>query len=192
MRKVDEQKKQLIEQAILVITKDEGIQGLSFSKIAKYAHVSSGTPYVYFKDKTDMLSQMFLKIKLLFDDRLQADIEKGKSMPEKIYQAVTHFARMYTNYPLEAIFITAIRANPELVTKTAFAEGNASAQPLNDLFQQAVTQQCLVTDNIEAATVLLFGPFIMQIQERQAAHQAVGLDELEAVIQLSVDGLIKK
>lgn len=175
-----------------MITKEEGIQGLSFGKIAKHAQVSSGTPYVYYKDKTDMLSKMFLQTKTLFDDHLQADIDRGKTISDRLFEGVMHFARMYTNYPLQAIFITAIRANPGLVTKEALDYGNRSAQPLNDLFDEAVKSDALITTNIEEATVLLFGPFLMLIQERLSANQDARLDELETVIHHSVDGILKK
>lgn len=192
MRKRDDQKRQLIEQAVLVITKEEGIQGLSFGKIAKHAQVSSGTPYVYFKDKTDMLSKMFLSIKNLFDANLTSDIDKGQTIADQIYLAVMHFARMYVNYPLEAVFLTAIRANPELIDENALRVGNESAKPLEQLVDRAIEQHALNITNLDYVTVLLFGPFIMLVQERLSAKQTVTLSELEAVVRNSVNGILKE
>lgn len=192
MRKIDEQKKQLIEQTVFVITKEEGIQGLSFGKIAKRAQVSSGAPYVYFKDKTDMLSQLYLKVKLLADDHLQQDIDKGKTIEENLFLSVNHFARVYANYPLEANFMTEIRANPKLVTAEVRAAGNRSAKPLVEVMQAAIAQDCVTTTNVEYATVLLFAPFMMLLSERAAVGQTASLDELEAVVHLAVEGILKK
>jgi len=191
MRKIDEQKKQAVEQAVLTITQEEGIQGLSFGKIAKRAHVSSGAPYVYFEDKTDMLSKMYLKAKILFDESLQADINRGQSMQDKIFLSVSHFARMYLDYPLEAMFITEIRANPKLVTEKARIEGNALAHPLIDLYQEAAQQDVLVSNNMEFVTMQLFAPFIMLITDRLAADQAVTLNELNEIIMMSVKGVLR-
>lgn len=191
MRKIDEQKKQTVEQAVLTITKEEGIQGLSFGKIAKRAHVSSGAPYVYFEDKTDMLSKMYIKAKVLFDESLQADIDSGQSMEKKIFLSVSHFARMYLDHPLEAMFITEVRANPKLITEKARVEGSALAHPLVDLYQAAAKQDMLVSDNLEFVTLQLFAPFMMLITDRLAADQSVTLDELNEIIMMSVKGILR-
>ena len=75
MRKIDEGKKERVKQAVFEITRDEGIAALSFGKIAKCAHVSSGTPYVYYKDKTEMLGKIYLEVKELIDKGLKAAID---------------------------------------------------------------------------------------------------------------------
>ncbi|MDG2979288.1 TetR/AcrR family transcriptional regulator [Latilactobacillus curvatus] len=191
MRKIDEQKKRSIELAILAITKEQGIQGLSFGKIAKRAQVSSGAPYVYFEDKTDMLSRIYLQCKILFDVSLRQDIDKGKSMKERIFLSVSHFAQMYLDYPLEANFITEIRANPKLISPEAKAKGNALASPLTDLYEEAVAKDCLVTTNLEFITMQLFAPFIMLIMERSAEDQTVSIKELNEIIEISVNSILK-
>ena len=47
------EKRNKVTQAVLQITMEDGLAGLSFDKLAKRAGVSSGTPYVYYRDKTD-------------------------------------------------------------------------------------------------------------------------------------------
>lgn len=191
MRKIDEEKKKSIEQAILTITQEEGIQGLSFGKIAKRAQVSSGTPYVYFKDKTDMLSSLYLQGKRLFDEGLQQDIDKGTTMKERIINSVTHFARMYMDYPLVANFITEIHANPKLISAEALATGAALARPLTNLYQEAAEKHYLVSDNIEWITLQLFAPYIMFINDRVSADRTFSLAELNEIIEISVNGVLK-
>ena len=103
-----------------------------------------------------------------------------------------HFARMYVNYPLEAVFLTAIRANPELIDENALRVGNESAKPLEQLVDRAIEQHALNITNLDYVTVLLFGPFIMLVQERLSAKQTVTLSELEAVVRNSVNGILKE
>ncbi|WP_421016850.1 hypothetical protein [Furfurilactobacillus cerevisiae] len=121
-----------------------------------------------------------------------SDIDKGKTVGDQVYLAVAHFARMYINYPLEAIFMTAVRANPELISQEALIKGNQSAQPLALLLQSAIDQDALTVTNPDYVTVLLFGPFIMLIQERMSAKQDITLSELEELVHTSVDGILKK
>ena len=55
MRTIDTAKRDKVIQTVLQITMEEGLAALSFDKLAKRAGISSGTPYVYYKDKTDLL-----------------------------------------------------------------------------------------------------------------------------------------
>lgn len=191
MRKIDESKKERIKQAVFEITRDEGIAALSFGKIAKLAAVSSGTPYVYYQDKTTMLSDIYLDVKQLIDTGLQDAINAGATTEERLYNAVNHFASQFLAHPLEANYLNAIRNNPKLITPEAIRQGNRLANPLNQLFQDLVDEGQLVTNNQEAVTVLLFAPFTMFLQQRFVANQPVLLSELQTIIQLSMQGLFK-
>ena len=51
MRTIDTAKRDKVIQTVLQITMEEGLAALSFDKLAKRAGISSGTPYVYYKDK---------------------------------------------------------------------------------------------------------------------------------------------
>ncbi|WP_268912922.1 TetR/AcrR family transcriptional regulator [Lentilactobacillus sp. SPB1-3] len=191
MRKIDEQKKQAIEHTVLVIIKEEGIQGLSFGKIAKRARVSSGAPYVYFKDKTDMLSSLYLKAKNLFDQGIQYDIDQGKTLQEKIFFSVNHFARMAVDYPLEANLLNALRDNPKMISEEARIEGSSLAFPLVSMYEEAVKDNRFVSDNLELIYAQLFGPFIMLLVDRQAVGKFATIEELNEIIKMSVKGVLR-
>ncbi|EUJ29992.1 TetR/AcrR family transcriptional regulator [Listeria grayi] len=63
MRIKDEAKVTAISQAVFQITKQEGLNNASISKIAKLAGVSPATVYIYYQDKSDMLSKIYLTSK---------------------------------------------------------------------------------------------------------------------------------
>ena len=62
MRTIDAAKREKVTQTVLQITMEEGLAALSFDKLAKRAGISTGTPYVYYKDKTDMLSCIYRQV----------------------------------------------------------------------------------------------------------------------------------
>lgn len=191
MRKIDEGKKNRIKQAVFEITRDEGIAGLSFGKLAKRAGVSSGTPYVYYQDKTDMLGKIYLDVKTLVDEGLQADIDQGKTPEERLFNAVNHFAKQLVAHQLEANYLAAIEDNPQLVTAAVLQAGNQLAAPLKVAFEAAAATGRLKTTNPETVMALLFGPFTMVLRQRFAIDQPVLASELETVIQFSMQGLLK-
>lgn len=60
MRKRDEQKEQAIREHALDMIVADGFDGLSMQKLAKAAGVSPATIYIYFKDRDDLLVQLFI------------------------------------------------------------------------------------------------------------------------------------
>lgn len=123
MREKDQSKKAKIIQAVFEIVDRDGLAGLSFGKIAKWAGISSGTPYVYYRDKTDMLSQIYVATKQQLESGLDEQLAQTDSTKEQLITCLEYFARQYIKYPLQANYIMAIHAAPELITPTARQAG---------------------------------------------------------------------
>ena len=61
MRTRDEVKEGAIRQKALEMAVKEGFDGLSMQKLAKAAGVSPATIYIYFKDRDDLILQLWLE-----------------------------------------------------------------------------------------------------------------------------------
>jgi AcrR family transcriptional regulator len=59
----DESKLEQIYDATLQLVAKEGLAGLTMNKIAQQAGIGTGTLYVYFKGKEELINALFLKIK---------------------------------------------------------------------------------------------------------------------------------
>lgn len=73
MRTRDLKKEQLIKEKAIEIIVKEGLDGFTINKLAKACGISVGTPYVYYKDKDDLI------IKLVIEEgnKMEAQINKG-------------------------------------------------------------------------------------------------------------------
>ncbi|GAB5524421.1 MAG: transcriptional regulator FatR [Roseivirga sp.] len=63
MKPKDEKKLQAIFDATLSLTGQEGIVGLTMSKIAKTAKIGIGTLYVYFESKEELVNELYRQLK---------------------------------------------------------------------------------------------------------------------------------
>ncbi len=63
MKPKDEKKLQAIFDATLKLTGQEGIVGLTMSKIAKTAKIGIGTLYVYFESKEELVNELYRELK---------------------------------------------------------------------------------------------------------------------------------
>jgi TetR/AcrR family transcriptional regulator, multidrug resistance operon repressor len=60
MRARDEQKEEAIREEALKMIAEEGFDGLSMQKLAKAAGVSPATIYIYYKDRDDLIVQLWV------------------------------------------------------------------------------------------------------------------------------------
>lgn len=72
MRNRDLNKENSIKQKAIEIIVKEGLDGFTMNKLAKACHISVGTPYIYYKDKDDLI------IKLVIEEGNTMEIEINK------------------------------------------------------------------------------------------------------------------
>ncbi|KRN21328.1 TetR/AcrR family transcriptional regulator [Lacticaseibacillus camelliae] len=191
MRTIDEEKKARVTRAVLALVSSEGIQGLTFSKIAAQAGVSSGTPFVYYRDKADMLAKIYVAVKDEINAGLAVAITKGQTIQAQLRLAALYMAKMALKYPLEWQYIEAVESNPGAVSDQARAQFRQVVTPLRQLYAQAIAADLLVTADPDDIHVLLFAPMKALLTRKQVNHQTVTLADLQTIIDLSLAGLIK-
>ena len=99
MRTIDAAKREKVTQTVLQITMEEGLAALSFDKLGKRAGISTGTPYVYYRDKTDMLSCIYRQVYQHLQEGLQEAIDTGRTTGEKLFFCLRHLAQMLLAHP---------------------------------------------------------------------------------------------
>lgn len=63
MRSKDEQKIEAIHQATLKLNQQVGFGGMTMAKIAREAGIATGTLYIYFKNKEELINSLYLHLK---------------------------------------------------------------------------------------------------------------------------------
>lgn len=74
MKKKDDGKTKLIFLATLRLCTIHGLGGITMGKIAKEANLATGTIYIYFKSKEDLITKLYLSLKEDFAKEVFADI----------------------------------------------------------------------------------------------------------------------
>lgn len=191
MRKIDVEKRNKVTQAVLQITMEDGLAGLSFDKLAKRAGVSSGTPYVYYRDKTDMLSCIYAQAWQALQEGLQTAIDSGRTTGEKLFFGLRHLAQMLLNHPQEAHFLLSVLNAPEFVTAETMREHQLPPPALLAVYQEAIHRRLMKTDNITYINAILFGPLFLILQQHRQSTEPAVMSEVERVLDLAVSAVLK-
>ncbi|PIF47513.1 AcrR family transcriptional regulator [Chryseobacterium sp. 52] len=108
MRNRDSEKQALIrEKAIEIIVKD-GLDGFTISKLAKACGISVGTPYVYYKDKDDLIVRLVIEEGNKMEAQINKDFDPGASLVEGLRIQWTNRYRYALENPLHLPFFEQI------------------------------------------------------------------------------------
>lgn len=100
MRIRDENKEEAIrEKAIEMIVK-EGFDGLSMNKLAKAAGVSPATIYIYYKNREDLLNQLFMEAQKAFADAALKNFDPDLNFEDGLWIQWKNRLRYIEEYPV--------------------------------------------------------------------------------------------
>jgi TetR/AcrR family transcriptional regulator, multidrug resistance operon repressor len=116
MRTKDENKIDAIRECALEMIVEEGFKGLSMQKLAKAANVSPATIYIYYKDRDDLLHQLYLSV---FDAANEAALHRfNPELPFADGLKILWFnrCRYFLKHPNHALFLDQFVNSPMIST----------------------------------------------------------------------------
>ncbi|RAW00071.1 TetR/AcrR family transcriptional regulator [Pseudochryseolinea flava] len=112
MRTRDENKEETIRQKAIELFVKHGFDGLSMQKLAKEAGVSPATLYIYYKDRDDMIVQLWVWVMKKMVDTTLEGFDPGMSFEAGLKLQWQNRARFCMEYPMELHFMEQIKYSP--------------------------------------------------------------------------------
>lgn len=172
MRMRDKSKERTIrEKAIEMIVKD-GFDGLSMQKLAKAANVSPATIYLYFKNREDLLNQLYMGIDKLFAEATLKDFSPDMSFQEGLWlQWKNRFAHN-VKYPHHIYFMEQFRTSPLINHKDIKEHSFKEAMGL--FFRNAIKRNELIELPVEIFWAIAYGPLYTLIKFHSGKKSLMG------------------
>jgi len=127
------EKRDALLKATLSLVNNGGIQEASMAKIAKLANVSPATIYIYFKNKQDMVNQLYLFVKEQFAKEAFKDCEDGLPVKKSFERIWLNMARFKMNKKEEMSFLSQCDNTP-MIDEDIRQAGLVHLKPLFDLW----------------------------------------------------------
>jgi AcrR family transcriptional regulator len=162
MRVKDEQKMDLFYTSTLTLVAQVGLVGLTIPLIAKQAKVATGTLYIYFKNKEELILSLFKRIKKSFQAKMFVDYDAGapvKDSLRKMWENSLTYA--VANYE-EQIFLQQFNISPYRKEKETAAFTYQAMKPMLETLARGQRQGLIKEDKENLILPLLFG-FINQL-----------------------------
>lgn len=162
MRLRDETKEAAIrEKAIEMIVK-EGFDGLSMQKLAKAANVSPATIYLYFKNREDLLNQLYIDIDRVFAEETLKDFDPDMHFQEGLWLQWRNRFAYHVKYPQHIHFMEQFRNSPLINHKDI--KDNIFKQAMSAFFRNAVKRNEMVELPVEVFWSIAYGPLYTLIK----------------------------
>lgn len=180
----DEQKLAAIQAAALKLVIRTGFSGLKIADVAKEAGIGTGTMYVYYCDKEQLIEDVYLTTKkeiaaVLFDPAHLSDTFQGT------------FKRMWLAYfgfclqqPEKMLFVEQFLYSG-LISDELIAETEAMFIPLDNLLIQAQEQGLIKKVSVEIAKAFIQGAIHEVVKVITKKEYRLVLGELEKCFEMA-------
>lgn len=163
MRTRDIHKERAIrEQALKMIVKT-GFDGLSMQKLARAADVSPATIYIYFKDREDLILQLFTEASKKMTEATLKDFDPSMSFSEGLKVQWMNRARYCMANPEEMHFLEQIRHSP-LQEKSLELLGTKFRENMKTFVTNAIKNGELIKVPLEVYWSVAFAPLYTLVQ----------------------------
>ena len=190
MRSIDQLKIDRIHKATMDIVYTQGFDHISLRQIAEIAKVSSGTPYVYYKDKQELLTTLCCICLEHVSEGLQDSINSAGSLKEKIYEGLFDIVRKFCDVPLMVKYVIKFRYNSELFTEEMKERYSAIDLPLNTLCKEAISSGQAKTTDLVLMRTMLHAPVIRLFDAYEGHEDQFDPNLYADCIRLSVDSVL--
>jgi len=158
MRTRDKKKYNAIVKASIRLINKLDFSGISMAKIAKEAKVSPATIYIYFENKEDLFTKIYIDIRKKMGQAAMNGLEHNKSIEEQ-FKSIWH---NYLTYALAHINFIIYRENFEQTSMMKKIQQNDFElfNYITDIIQRGIKEQCIKNLPLTLLTSFAFMPII--------------------------------
>lgn len=158
MRTRDKKKYNAIVKTSIRLINKLGFSGISIAKIAKEAKVSPATIYIYFENKEDLFTKIYIDIRKKIDQAAMNGLENNKSIEEQFKSIWNN----YLTYALAHIDFIVYREHFEqtpMVKKIQQSDFELFNY-ITNMIQRGIKEQCIKNLPLTLLTSFAFMPII--------------------------------
>lgn len=153
----DEAKIEAIFQAALKVVLKEGYAGLKMKDVAAEAGMATGTLYIYFTNKEELINELFVHLKTAKTQRLMAAYDPADPFPVTFKKLWISYLDITLSEPERTIFIEQFARSPYL-TEASRKVSDQLLKPIADILDWGIRQHLVQDLPTELLISQLLGP----------------------------------
>lgn len=188
MRHKDDSKREAISNAAIELITSIGFAATSMSKIAKAAGVSPATIYIYFKNKEDMLNQLYLMVKREISEAMLDGIDDNLSVAIGFERVWKNSCSYLLSHPAKFVFSEQF-ANSPLVNRICVEEISGYYQTIISLLEHGQREGIFKDIPLELFTTFFYGPLLLLVKKHHNGTLVLDDELQQTTFNLTWDAL---
>jgi len=188
MRAKDEQKIGAIYKATLSLTQQMGFGGITMARIAREAGIATGTLYIYFKNKEELINSLYLHLKRQKAKNFLMDMNFANPLKVVLKQMFTKMLIGAVNESAELAFLEQYHRSP-FIDEAVQTEAMQLFQPFFDIIERGQKEFLIKDVKMDLILAYLSGimhEFSALIQDN---HMPLNDDTFDLMFNMVWDGL---
>lgn len=189
MRTKDSNKVDIIFRASLDLIRKEGIAGVTMSKLAARAGLATGTLYIYFSSKEQLLRKLYEKLNRESAARFMKGYEPGQPFVEGLKRVWMNYLQHRIKYHDESFFLEQYYRSP-YISGDELQMAESMKLPVHDMIRRGKQEKYIRADADDEMLFLSMLGFIRELADEHVAGIYV-LDDarIEKAFQISWEAI---
>jgi TetR/AcrR family transcriptional repressor of multidrug resistance operon len=194
MRLRDEHKEKSIRETAMKMIVKEGFDGMSMQKLAKAAGVSPATIYIYYKNREDLLAQLYMEVQRTFAEVALKGFDPEMSFKDGLWLQWKNRLKFILKYPVHFRFHEQFRNSP-LINQENIVNISEFKENMKRFVMNAVHRGEMRKVDPEIFWAQAYGPFYalvrFHLEEKSIMSKKFKLTEekLKQTFKLVIKGL---
>lgn len=193
MRTRDPRKEQALREKAMAMIVRDGFDGLSMQKLAKAARVSPATIYIYWKDRDDLILQLYKDAFGRMSEETLRDFRPDLPFKEGLRLQWINRARYCLAHPDEAHFMEQVKFSP-LHDRALKAAGTGFMETMRSFVKSAIARGELVRMPVEVYWSVAFAPLYQLLKFHKHGKGMPGTGPFaldEKIMSMTLDLVLK-
>lgn len=187
MRLKDSNKIDIIFKASLNLIYKDGIAGLTMAKIAQKAHIATGTLYIYFKNKEELVNELYQKLKVESVDRFLKGYHRDQPFKIGLKVIWINYLKHRIEHYEESIFLEQYYRSPYITVQHKHIAESMKI-PVHELIERGKKETLVKKDFDNEMLFLSMLGFIRELaDEHVTGVYELNEERIEKAFQLSWD-----
>ena len=188
MRLKDETKIEAIYRATLTLVKERGLAGITMSDISKAANIGTGTLYIYFKNKDELIKALFIECRQKSVQQYFSGIDPEAPFEERIHKMFTNIIHYKMKFFEVSAFLEQSYHSP-FVCITDLKKKQKALDPLFQLVEDGIRLKKLKNIGADLIVSYMFGIIHEIVKKSYFSNKKFSAETIEELYTLFWDGV---
>jgi AcrR family transcriptional regulator len=188
VRLKDQKKLDSIYNATLELVKERGLAGITMSDISSSACIATGTLYVYFKNKEELIKALFLECRQKSAEKYFTGVDEHDAFENRLKKLFINIVLYKRKYFEVSVFMEQVYHSP-FICSSDLKKKQKALQPLFEILEEGVETKKIKELDTEMVISYMFGIIHEIVKRSYFSNKKLSAESIEQLYSMFWNGI---